>query len=145
MQLTWSARHRQFGFLDALGVTGLVGLLVARFIPVAKLPFWHCEFRRLTGLPCPGCGLTRVADRFAHGNLAGAFDANPLGTVLAFLFAAAACVAFVHLVFAAPMPQVSLSEREARTVRWAILWVAILNYSVMLARALYPLLSHKSH
>ena len=138
MQLSWPERNRTPGFLDALGLAGLLGLLVARFIPVARLPFWRCEFRRLTGLPCPGCGLTRVADRFSHGNLAGAFQANPLGTVAAAFFALAAVATVAHLAFAAPMPQLSVTEREARAARWTVLVLAVLNYGFILARTLFP-------
>lgn len=42
-----------------------------------------CVYRRATGIPCPGCGLTRAASRLAHGDLAGAVRAHPLGPVLA--------------------------------------------------------------
>jgi hypothetical protein len=41
-----------------------------------------CTFRRLTGMGCPGCGLTRSFVFLAHGQLAEAFRLNPLGPVL---------------------------------------------------------------
>ncbi|WP_137294576.1 DUF2752 domain-containing protein [Nocardioides dongxiaopingii] len=41
-----------------------------------------CPFRRVTGLPCPGCGLTRSWVDLAHGDLAGAWAMNPFGIVL---------------------------------------------------------------
>ena len=78
MKIVVPPRNRTFGALDALGLIGLCGLLVARFIPVARLiPFWGCSFRQITGYPCPGCGLTRVADRFAHFHWLRALEANP--------------------------------------------------------------------
>lgn len=46
-----------------------------------------CTFRRLTTLPCPGCGLTRSFVLFAHGQLADAFRANFLGPPLFLLVA----------------------------------------------------------
>ena len=41
-----------------------------------------CSFRRLTGLNCPGCGMTRAASAALHGDFATAFRLNPVGMVL---------------------------------------------------------------
>lgn len=125
--------------VDALGLCGLVGLLVARFIPVAKwIPFWGCPLRQTTGWPCPACGLTRVADRVAHLNLPGAWDANPLGTVAALLFALAVVVATLHLVFKLPLPEVTLTDREARAVRVGVVAAVVVNYAFVVAKAKFP-------
>jgi len=62
MTLDWTPRERRFLLLHALGLAGVMGLLVARFIPLARLPFWRCALREHTGWPCPGCGLTRAAE-----------------------------------------------------------------------------------
>jgi len=129
MRVIIPPRNRSFGALDAVGVIGVVGLLVARFVPVARLiPFWGCSFRQLTGYPCPGCGLTRAADRFAHFHWLGALKANPLGTVAALLFALCALYSFVHLVFAVPVPEVLLDDREWRRTRWAVGLSVLVNY-----------------
>lgn len=40
-----------------------------------------CPFRNLTGLPCPGCGLTRSWVYLTHGRLGDGFSANPFGAV----------------------------------------------------------------
>jgi hypothetical protein len=40
-----------------------------------------CGFRRFTGWPCPGCGLTRSFVYAAHGQLAASFGAHVLGPV----------------------------------------------------------------
>ncbi len=138
MTLTWPKPNRSFGFVDALGVTGLIGLLVARFIPIAKLPFWGCVLRQRTGWPCLGCGLTRVADRVAHLNLAGAWDANPLGTVAALTFAALACYALLHLAFKLPVPDVQLSSREAWVLRAALVLAVVVNWAFLVAKAKFP-------
>lgn len=123
-------RNRNFGPVDAMALVGLVGFLVARFVPVAKLvPFWGCGFRKVTGYPCPGCGLTRVADRFAHLNIVGAFKANPLGTVAAAAFAAAMVMSFLHLVFRVPIPEPVLDERDWLRVRWGALVLLAANYA----------------
>lgn len=122
--------NRSVGAADAMGFIGLIGLLVARFVPIATLiPFWGCMFRQVTGIPCPGCGLTRVADRFAHLNVVGALKANPLGTLAAAFFATMAVWSFLHLAFKVPIPELVLDDDEWRRVRWAVLFLFIANYA----------------
>lgn len=129
VQLIVPARNRSFGALDALALIGLVGFAIARWVPIARIiPFWGCGFRKLTGIPCPGCGLTRVADRFAHFNLLGALKANPLGTLAAALFAAAIVGSALHLIFKLPVPELVLEEKEWRRVRWSAFALFGLNY-----------------
>jgi hypothetical protein len=41
-----------------------------------------CFFRRITGLECPGCGMTRATHAVLHGRFAEAFRLNPVGVVL---------------------------------------------------------------
>ncbi len=115
-----------------------MGLLVARFVPVARLiPFWGCSFREMTGYPCPGCGLTRAADRFAHFHWLGAIKANPLGTVAAFFFAACVVASFVHLVFRVPIPEIVLDDREWRRMRWVVGLSAVANYAFVIVAHRY--------
>ncbi len=140
MTVCWPKPNRSLGFVDVLGMTGLVGLLVARFIPVAALPFWSCELRRRTGWPCPGCGLTRAAERVALGNIPGAWEANALGTVAALLFALAALISIAHLAFKLPVPTVRLTPREASSLRWFVAGLAVLNYAFAIAKAKFPAL-----
>ncbi len=130
MQIYVPPRNRTIGTIDALGLVGLLGFAVARWVPIATLvPFWGCSWRKLTGWPCPGCGLTRVADRFAHFHWLRALQANPLGTLAAAGFAAAMVASLVHLIFAVPLPELVLTEKEWARVRWAMVAGIILNYA----------------
>lgn len=138
MKLDWPKPNRTMGFFDVLGLLGLLGLLVARFVPVARLPFWGCALRQTTGWPCPTCGLTRVADRVAHGNLAGAWEANPLGAVGALFFALVALMTLLHLLFKLPIPDVRLSRREAFVTRAAIVLLILFNYAYLIVKAKFP-------
>jgi hypothetical protein len=133
--------NRTLGFTDALGIVGLLGLLVARYIPVARIiPFWGCALRETTGWPCLGCGLTRVADRVSHFNIAGAWDVNPLGTVAALFFALMVVVTVLHLVFAMPVPRVELSPREWHRVRIAAAILVAINYAWVIVKTKFPYL-----
>jgi len=138
MQLTWPAPNRRFGLLDGLGLAGLVGLAVARWVPIARLPFWGCPLREQTGWPCLGCGLTRAADRFAHGNFTGAFAANPLGTLAAGLFAVLAVGTVLHLALGMPLPELKLEERELRVVRWLLIAAVVVNWSWVVLMTRFP-------
>jgi hypothetical protein len=135
---TWPSRNRTFGLVDALGIVGIAGLLVARFVPVAHLPFWGCVLREQTGWPCLGCGLTRVADRVSHGNLLGAWDANPLGTIAACLFVLAAVWMVVHLGFGIATPSVELSRRESWMARGALVLAVLVNYTWVVLKVRFP-------
>lgn len=54
-----------------------------------------CPFLRLSGLPCPGCGLTKSIAVLYDGRLAESLNYNPLGVVIAACCAAvAACALF---------------------------------------------------
>lgn len=138
VKVSWPAPNRKLGVMDAMGFLGLAGLLVARYVPVAKLvPFWGCGFRQMTGIPCPGCGLTRVADHFAHLHFKAAFMANPLGFLAACFFAFAAVATVLHLVFKVPLPTVWLEDREWVWLRNAVIGVAVANYAFVLAAHRY--------
>lgn len=64
----------------AVLVPATAGLWLLRtFDPnTAGSVFPPCLFHVVTGLHCPGCGLTRALHALAHGDLAGAWTMNPL-------------------------------------------------------------------
>lgn len=63
---------------------GAIGLVLAALTDQAGVDDGPviCPCRRLTGLPCPGCGLTRSWVFALHGDLGAAVLANPFGLVL---------------------------------------------------------------
>jgi hypothetical protein len=131
-------RNRVLGFFDALGLVGILGFFVARFIPIAKAPFWGCILRQTTGWPCLGCGLTRVADRFSHGNIAGAWLANPLGTIFAAVFLVISLWTLLHLIFKVPTPEVVLTEKQARFAKIALAVAVLVNYAFVVVHTKFP-------
>ena len=85
---------------------GLRGLSLTQFVP-------PCVFKRLTGLPCPGCGMTRSLIDLAHGNLSGALELHPLGLLL--------FPALVLLALASLFP-LRLREPAARWIESRTAW-----------------------
>ncbi len=61
-------------------VTMLVGALVFRFASLPSVVL--CPLRRLTGVPCPFCGMTRSVVAVGHGDLGASLALNPGGIVL---------------------------------------------------------------
>lgn len=66
----------------ALAMAGLLG--VAWALRETGGAGWMpgCYLRKLTGLECPGCGMTRAAVASLHGEFGRAFSLNPVGMVL---------------------------------------------------------------
>jgi hypothetical protein len=134
MTFTWTPRERRFTLLHALGLAGVLGLLVARFVPVARLPFWRCVLREHTGWPCPGCGLTRAADGLAHLRLGFAFESNPLGALVGCLLAGAAVVGLVQWMFRLSLPVPRPSPGEGRAFRVALVAAVVANYAFVIVQ-----------
>ena len=83
MMPTHDVMHRDRAWLAVLGVltaTFLAGIL---YLYGPHAPWLAgCMFRRLTGLACPGCGMTRATHAALHGQLGLALRFNPLGMLL---------------------------------------------------------------
>jgi Protein of unknown function (DUF2752) len=95
-----------------------VGFLASVFLLPARrpLPFDVCPFHRLTGLPCPTCGLTRSVCLFARGEWTASLRMHPAGW-LAF---ASLVVASVWLLGEAGMDRDLGSRLRIRLVALAL-------------------------
>jgi Protein of unknown function (DUF2752) len=51
-----------------------------------------CPMLALTGIPCPGCGMTRLADGLAHGHVIDALGTDPMGALVVTIIGALAVV-----------------------------------------------------
>lgn len=83
------ARQPWFGDAFWLAISlGVVGMALLLAPSTEALSFFGvevpvlCTFRRLTGVGCPGCGLTRSFVFLAHGQLQAALQMNLLGPPL---------------------------------------------------------------
>lgn len=72
----------------AAGIAGIASgiFAVAYFNPVTVGFFPQCPLHALTGLNCPGCGLTRGFHALFGGNVLGALHFNVLLPVYLFIF-----------------------------------------------------------
>jgi hypothetical protein len=68
------------GPLPRLGLLVVLVLLVID--PESGMGFELCAFRRMTGGPCPGCGMTRSGANLLRGHVGRAIDYHPFGVVL---------------------------------------------------------------
>lgn len=68
------------------GWFALLAIAASFVLPFDGFGFDVCAVHRMTGLPCPGCGLTRAFISLAHGDLVTALGSNPFSVLLFPLF-----------------------------------------------------------
>ncbi len=106
------------GTAAAVVVAGFAAVGVATAVSPATLSDGPvlCPFRHVTGLPCPGCGLTRSWVALGHGDVSSAFGFNAFGPVFAAIAVVASGVAIWALITGRPVLdrlQTALSGRIA--------------------------------
>ncbi len=69
--------------LAGLLLVVLIALLVYSLSSPLMTSIILCPFRRLTGWPCPGCGMTRALNALAHGQWEVALSLHPLSPIAA--------------------------------------------------------------
>lgn len=110
----------------------VVAVCVATDAP-ARLSFSPCVFRNLTGLPCPGCGMTRGFVAMGHGRLSEAWGQNALSP----LFFVAVCAYVVGFPLCGGRVPSALRRAVARRGRLLLVMVFVLiaaSWAVSLVR-----------
>jgi hypothetical protein len=87
------ACHRWLGGFST--VVAWLGLLLAVVSPPAGNPWLRCWFHAATGLPCPGCGLTRSLSCALRGRFWDSWGYHPMGAIILALFVAVALVSLL--------------------------------------------------
>ena len=72
------SRANQVAFIILGLATLVIAAVVFFFNPATHRIYPVCQFHRLTGLDCPGCGLTRSLYALLHGNFSTALHDNAL-------------------------------------------------------------------
>ena len=77
LRLNQIAEKRLYKILARCTIVLLAGLLYALFVRVTewKIP---CLFYEITGLNCPGCGVTRMAMALLRFDITAAFEYHPV-------------------------------------------------------------------
>lgn len=126
--------------LALLTIVGLSLIFMASvlFAPRAAGPFDDyftvCGFKNLTGLPCPGCGLTHSFCALGKGNLFDAFAFNALGPLL-FLALALIWVRAALVLAGKPEPVAAI---DRMTTRFKLVRNLVIAFGVFgVARILY--------
>ena len=84
-----------FLFSRKAGLGALALVLLAAALPSQGAGVPICLFRYVTGLPCPGCGLTRSFSCILHGEFERGYEFHPFGFVLLPLFVFIAVTVFI--------------------------------------------------
>jgi hypothetical protein len=122
---------RRFGHAEVFAGIAVLSFLVARFLPVLGVPFM-CPLRGLAGIPCATCGMTHAFVHLAHGDVARAFGASPLGAALALGAWLLALADAVRLAAGWPLPAVS--PRLARGATFAGAVALLANWAYLVVR-----------
>lgn len=96
-------------------------LLLAAFCIGLMLLFYHCPFKMITGIDCPGCGLTRAFCCILLCDLKAAVQYHPLSPFL-----------FVQLISVIYMQFILKKKMDRRIMLAAILINALLMLAVWL-------------
>lgn len=121
--------------MAAGSVTALAGgsAVVAYFDPSSTHFFPLCPLFAMTGLACPGCGLTRAFHSLFHGDLLTALHFNALTPVWAVIFAYVAISLTIYAVTGKNLPMWPTHPK----FMWVFMTV-LLAFGVLRNLPIYP-------
>lgn len=82
-----------------------------------------CPFRLATGLPCPGCGMTRAWVFLVHGDLSAAVAANPFALVSLPCAVVVVGLVVFAVVRRRPLPDFGAAIRSKPAVAVTAAWI----------------------
>ena len=89
---------------------------------------WKCLLHDVTGLHCPGCGMTRATHAAIEGEWLAAFRFNPLGVFLLPLALVALIPEAIGWVRGTPPPwKMPIGKRGAWILAWTVIVYAVIR------------------
>jgi hypothetical protein len=126
-------RRTRISSADVVAVGGVVGIGAAFALSPDHIEDGPviCPFRALTGLPCPGCGLTRSWVYAAHGWWRESFASHPFGLLVVAVVLALAVAVVVRRLRREPPPSLDrwLKHPVALTVAGVWLVWAVVRFA----------------
>lgn len=117
----------------SVALTGLGGVLLAGRALGVHAP--ACPFLTITGIACPGCGMTRLSATLAGGDVGLALTRDPAGVVFLAVLAVAAVASLGYVVANRGRPPTWLGARSISAgllVLLAVHWITTLAWGGML-------------
>lgn len=103
-----------------------VVILISLIIRPDGLPtFEICSFKAFTGLPCPGCGLTRGFCAISHAQFSDAWEFNPFSFVL-----------YIAGVFVIASP-ILVSRFHSLTSEWSVKVLKAVSIAIVIAMVIF--------
>lgn len=101
----------------------ILGVILIKKVDPMKVNFFPpCLFNKLTGLYCPGCGMTRATHALLNFRIKEAFDFNPLFFIL-----------LPFLAYMGIMQSISLYKYQKMSVIKIPYWIVVLIAVVVVA------------
>jgi Protein of unknown function (DUF2752) len=125
----------RFGHAEVFASIAALSFFAARFLPLLSIPY-TCPLRGMTGIPCATCGMTHAFVFLAHGRVADALAASPLGAAIAASAWLLALADAVRVALGAPLP--SVPRRLARAAVAAGVLALLANWGFLVLREVRP-------
>ena len=117
-----------FGLVMAFGaVVGAVWLKLGMPVPA-------CRLRELTGVPCPTCGSTRLAEELLRGHVLDAFAANPFVFLALVAVAVWAVASAVTRLLRLPTARLHFDKRERLVLKLVAVAGLVASWAYVILR-----------
>jgi hypothetical protein len=125
MSTTHAPATRRLASSELVGAAGVAALGVSALLSPDHIEDGPviCPFRRLTGLPCPGCGLTRSWTYLTHGWWQDSLQAHAFGPLLALVVVVLAVLSVRARVRRTPAPSLDRLVKNPLSIVVIVGWL----------------------